>query len=80
MDGGYEALFKRLEDPALRQQIAAEVRTPSNKWENLYLAAGSPDRVLLVGFKSEKLKPLMARRWPRLRKCAEKIQLKRAWI
>ena len=58
MDGGYEALFKRLEDPATRQKIAAEVRTPSDKWENLYLAAGSADRVLLVGFKSEKLKPL----------------------
>ncbi len=58
MDGGYEALFKRLEDPATRQKIATEVRTPSDKWENLYLAAGSPDRVLLVGFKSEKLKPL----------------------
>ena len=58
MDGGYEALFKRLENPALRQQIATEVRTPSDKWENLYLAAGSPDRVLLVGFKSDKLKPL----------------------
>src|SRR5687767_9991045 len=58
MDGGYEALFKRLEDPAMRQKIAAEVSTPSDKWENLYLAAGSADRVLLVGFKSEKLKPL----------------------
>ena len=58
MDGGYEALFKRLEDPTTRQKIAAEVRTPSDKWENLYLAAGSADRVLLVGFKSEKLKPL----------------------
>lgn len=58
MDGGYEALFKRLEDPTLRQKIASEVRTPSDKWENLYLAAGSADRVLLVGFKSEKLKPL----------------------
>jgi N-acyl-D-amino-acid deacylase len=58
MDGGYEALFKRLEDPATRQKIAEEARTPSNKWENLYLAAGSADRVLLVGFKSEKLKPL----------------------
>lgn len=58
MDGGYEALFKRLEDPAMRQKIAAEVRVPSDKWENLYLAAGSADRVLLVGFKSEKLKPL----------------------
>ncbi len=57
MDGGYDALFKRLEDPATRQKIAAEVRMPSDKWENLYLAAGSPDRVLLIGFKSEKLKP-----------------------
>jgi N-acyl-D-amino-acid deacylase len=57
-DGGYPALFKRLRDPATRAKIAAEVRTPSDKWENLYLAAGSPDKILLAGFKSEKLKPL----------------------
>lgn len=58
LDGGYDALFKRLEDPATREKIAMEVRTPTDKWENLYLAAGSPDRVLFIGFKSEKLKPL----------------------
>lgn len=58
LDGGYEALFKRLEDPAMRKKIAAEVSKPSDAWENLYLAAGSPDRILLVGFKNEKLKPL----------------------
>lgn len=58
LDGGYEALWKRLEDPAIRQKIAGEVRTPSDAWENFFLAAGSPDRILLVGFKSEKLKPL----------------------
>jgi N-acyl-D-amino-acid deacylase len=57
-DGGYPALFKRLRDPATREKIAAEVRTPSDKWENLYLAAGSPDKILLAGFKSDKLKPL----------------------
>ena len=57
-DGGYQALFKRLRDPATRAKIAAEVKTPSDAWENLYLAAGSPDKILLVGFKSEKLKPL----------------------
>src|SRR4030088_1739621 len=57
-DGGYPALFKRLRDPATREKIAAEVRTPSDKWENLYLAAGAPEKILLVGFKSEKLKPL----------------------
>src|SRR5436190_2859362 len=57
-DGGNPALFKRLRDPAIREKIAAEVRTPSDKWENLYLAAGSPEKILLSGFKSEKLKPL----------------------
>ncbi len=57
-DGGYPALFKRLRDPATREKIAAEVKKPSDAWENLYLAAGLPDKILLVGFKSEKLKPL----------------------
>src|ERR1700686_1139907 len=57
-DGGYPALFKRLRDPATREKIAAEVRAPTDKWENLYVAAGSSERILLCGFKSEKLKPL----------------------
>src|SRR6476619_5330536 len=57
-DGGYPALFKRLRDPATREKIKAEVQIDSDKWENLYLAAGSPEKILLVGFKSEKLKPL----------------------
>jgi N-acyl-D-amino-acid deacylase len=30
--------------------------TPSDEWENLYLAAGSPEKVLLVGFKNPALK------------------------
>jgi len=57
-DGGYPALFKRLRDPVTRDKIAAQVKTPTDEWENLYLAAGSPDKILLVGFKSQKLKPL----------------------
>src|SRR5205807_1400133 len=57
-DGGYPALFKRLRDPATRAKIAAQVKTPTDEWENLYLAAGSPDHILLVGFKSDKLKTL----------------------
>jgi N-acyl-D-amino-acid deacylase len=57
-DGGYPALFKRLRDPATREKIAAQVKTPTDEWENLYLDAGSPDKILLVGFKSQKLKPL----------------------
>jgi N-acyl-D-amino-acid deacylase len=57
-DGGYPALFKRLRDPEMRKKIAAEVKIDTNAWENLYLDAGSPEKILLVGFKSEKLKPL----------------------
>jgi N-acyl-D-amino-acid deacylase len=35
-----------------------EMRTPSDDWENLLLLAGSPEKVLLVGFKNDHLKPL----------------------
>ena len=57
-EGGYPALFQRLRDPATREKIKAEVQIDSDKWENLYLAAGSPYRIILAGFKSDKLKPL----------------------
>jgi len=57
-DGGYPALFKRLRDPATREKIAAEIGKDSDQWENLYSGAGSPNNILLVGFKSDKLKPL----------------------
>jgi N-acyl-D-amino-acid deacylase len=58
LDGGYPALFKRIRDPETRKKIIEEMKIPSDKWENLRLAAGSDDRILLVGFKNEKLKPL----------------------
>jgi N-acyl-D-amino-acid deacylase len=56
-DGGREAAEKRMQDPATRKKIAEAVRTPTNDWENLYVLAGSPERILLVGFRSEALKP-----------------------
>ena len=57
-DGGYPELLKRLRDPEIRKKIAAEVKVDSDKWENLYLGAGSPDRIVLSDFTSEKLRPL----------------------
>ncbi len=57
-EGGMDAWEQRLRNPKIRAKVIKEMRTPTNKWENLLLAAGSPDRVLLVGFKSDKLKPL----------------------
>jgi N-acyl-D-amino-acid deacylase len=57
-EGGLEAWRKRLQDPAIRKRVRDEMRSPHTAWDNLYLATGSPDKVLLAGFKSEKLKPL----------------------
>ena len=60
-DGGREAGYKRLQDPDTRRKIADAIRTNSNDWENLYMLAGSPDRLLLASFRSEKLKPLVGK-------------------
>ena len=57
-EGGYDAWRARLLDPATRAKVIAEMRTPTDAWENLMILAGSPDRVRLIGFKNEKLKPL----------------------
>jgi N-acyl-D-amino-acid deacylase len=56
-DGGMEALFKRLGEPETRRRILAEMRAKGD-WENLCLSAGSPERILLVEFKTDALKPL----------------------
>lgn len=60
-EGGNEAGYRRLQDPETRKKIADAIRTPSNDWENLYQLAGSPDRLVLASFRSEKLKPLVGK-------------------
>jgi len=55
--GGLEEWIKRLKDPATRARVAAEMQKPGSDWENLYLGAGA-DKMILVGFKNGKLKPL----------------------
>jgi len=57
-EGGLPEWIKRLKDPAIRAKVVREMKTPTDKWESLYLAAGSPDRILLVAFKEDSLKPL----------------------
>jgi N-acyl-D-amino-acid deacylase len=54
--GGFEVSLERLADPTLRQRIAKEMLIESEDWENMYLGAGSPDNILLVGFKNPELK------------------------
>lgn len=55
-EGGYDAWAERLRDPAIRARVIEEMKTPTDQWENLLLAAGSPERALLVGFKPDSLK------------------------
>jgi len=57
-EGGLQKWRERLQNRAIRARVAREMRTPTDQWENLFLNAGSPDRVLLVGFKQDSLKPL----------------------
>jgi N-acyl-D-aspartate/D-glutamate deacylase len=56
--GGIDGWVAQLKKPDVRKKVLAEMRDPNAKWESLLLAAGSPDRVLLIGFKTDKLKPL----------------------
>jgi len=57
-EGGYDAWAQRLQDPAIRARVIDEMRTPTDEWESLYEAAGSADRVILVGFRTDELKRL----------------------
>ena len=57
-EGGPEKWRERLKDPAIRERVKKEMQTPTNEWENLLLSAGSPENVVLLGFKNDSLKPL----------------------
>lgn len=57
-EGGLEAWRKRLQDPAIRKRVKEEMQATSSNWDNPHLATESPDKMLLIAFKSDKLKPL----------------------
>ena len=57
-EGGLDEWVARLAEPATRERVVQEMTTPSDAWENLYLSAGTPDNVILVGFKEDSLKYL----------------------
>jgi N-acyl-D-amino-acid deacylase len=52
-DGGPEKLFERLADPAIRAEIRDAIEHSRDGWENLYLAAGGADGVLVLGTRKE---------------------------
>ena len=57
-EGGYDKWAERLKDPEIRKRVYTEMTTPTDEWENLMYAAGSAEKLLLVGFKNDSLKYL----------------------
>jgi N-acyl-D-amino-acid deacylase len=57
-EGGIEAWAARMRVPANRARVIAEMRNPPPGETNSMQEAGGPEKVLLLGFRSEALKPL----------------------
>ena len=55
-EGGDEAWIKRLKDPSVRKGLIRDIARPGDQWENFYDLAGSPDKILLIGFVADSLK------------------------
>lgn len=59
-EGGLEDWVERLQDPEHRARVREEMLVPTDEWENLFLAAG-PEQMLLLDFKSPRLRHLQGR-------------------
>src|SRR6478736_4713121 len=55
-EGGLNQWIKRLKDPSIRKKVLQEMRTKTDKWENLMMLAGDPEKVLLLGFTNDSLR------------------------
>ena len=55
-EGGYEKWAERLKKPKIRKRVLKEMKTQTDKWENLMAAAGTSDNLLLVGFENDSLR------------------------
>jgi N-acyl-D-amino-acid deacylase len=60
-DGGRDAMHRRLRDPEMRKRVLQDIRSPKKGWPDFYNNAGSPERILLVGFRTETLKKLQGK-------------------
>jgi N-acyl-D-amino-acid deacylase len=55
-DGGFGKLRERLQDPDIRKQTVKDMNSKTGEWENFYYAVGSPEKILVVGFRQDSLK------------------------
>jgi len=55
-DGGFDKLWQRLHDPAIREKMKKEMDSNPEDWENTYYGAGGADGVLLLDFRVDSLR------------------------
>ena len=55
-DGGFDKLWKRLQNKKIREQMRNAMNNNATDWENTYYQAGGAQGVLLIGFKKDSLR------------------------
>ena len=55
-DGGFNKLWKRLQNKKMREQMRKAMDNNATDWENTYYQAGGAQGVLLIGFKKDSLR------------------------
>src|SRR5579859_654632 len=61
-DGGSAKLIARLKDPATRAKIRADMLTPSNSWDNEWLAINGPEDIIVTSVLNDALQPYAGKR------------------
>jgi len=74
-EGGRDAMVKRLQDPATRAKIKAEVLQPSTAWENQYLGSGGAAGILVSSVGRAALKKYQGRTLDDIAKAEQKDPL-----
>ncbi|HEX2667800.1 MAG TPA: D-aminoacylase [Gammaproteobacteria bacterium] len=54
-DGGTRKMIERLKDPALRARIRRDMLTPTDKWDNEWLAIEGPQDIIIVAANKSEL-------------------------
>ena len=75
--GGTEAMRQRFRDPKERRKILQEMTASTPSTEN---RVNAPEKILIVEFKSEKLKPLQGKTLAEVAKLRASRRPRRSWI
>ena len=60
-DGGDAKMIERLRDPATRERIKQDMRTPSKQWDNEWQEIPGPESILISAVQNEKLLSLQGK-------------------